>query len=131
MTTIYRAGGVKSDTPAGFRVGSSGRAVNVRVILKDNLGVNFQVSPGKTFYIGKIYWEGSNGAYFTLAYDDDGAGANEVVLMTSTRFQFAQSYYAPAQEYDCVIPVPANKYITVRSDNASNAIFLLLIGQEV
>ena len=131
MTTIYRAGGVKSDTPAGFRSGWVANINDVRTVLKDNQGADFKVSPGKTFYIGKIYFQGTGGSFFILAYDDDGAGTNEVILLVSTQYEWVSPCYAPAQEYDCVIPVPAGKYITCRSSGASGFIFVMLFGQEV
>jgi len=130
MTTIYKAGGVKSDTPAGFRVASAQINSTTRVKLKDGTGADFKVSAGKTFYIGYIYWTIANGMFLTLMYDDDGAGANETNLIIIPMFEYSTDYDHVPQVIECVIAVPAGKYLTGKVSAATSG-YVVINGQEI
>ena len=130
MTTIYKAGGVKSDTPAGFRIASALVNSTDRVILKDETGANFQVSAGKTFYIGIITWLVYPLLYTALMCDDDGAGTNEKIIVLLPGSRYGTDYLALPQSIECVFGVPTGKYLTAKVQTQANG-YIIVNGQEV
>lgn len=135
MTTVYRAGGVKSDTPTGFRVGSCFCNSASRTKLKDGAETDFVVNAGKTFYIGLITYlplpYQNSDKYYVLMYDDDGTGTNEkdIAILPGSIVQTSGSIVAT--QIECCISVPANKYITVRCADAGYFVSIMINGQEV
>ena len=130
MTTIYKAGGVKSDTPVGFRLAFAIVSGTTRVIMKDETGADFQVTAGKTFYIGFIHWMGFGGVNIILRYDDDGAGTNERQIVWLPKLLMSPEGVFYDRTIDCVIGVAAGKYLTASADVAGSGI-VIVNGQEV
>ena len=131
MTTIYRAGGVKSDTPAGFRVASGSAQTITRAALNDNAGVPFVVTAGKTFYIGHVTWWISSSSYWYLMYDNDGNGTNEVIVARFPNIQVLTGALNLPFKMDCMIPIPAGQHLTAKTQSASIEVDVILFGQEV
>jgi len=130
VTTIYKAGGVKSDTPTGFRIASAlVNSIN-RVILKDETGANFQVSAGKTFYIGIITWLAYTNRYTALMCDDDGAGTNEKIIVLLPDSLFGTDFCVLPQSIECVFGVPTGKYLTAKMQTQADG-YIIVNGQEV
>jgi len=134
MTTIYKAGGVKSDTPVGFRIASADVTQTTRTVLKDGNGEPFVVSTGKTFYIGTIVASSTYGmGGVWLYYDDDGAGTNEKLICVVPYGWFNPSDKGPGSQYtiECVIPVPSGKYLTGKSRFEAIYQSVFVCGQEI
>jgi hypothetical protein len=131
MTSGYKAGGVVSDTPTGFRAGSVATLVTTRAKLKDSNGADFIVTNGKTFYIGKIVADCSVNCTGVLMYDDDGAGTNEKVIANLPMTDNGGSTADFKCDINCVIPVPSNKYITAKNAAGTYIITIFINGQEI
>ena len=134
MTTIYKAGGVKSDTPVGFRIASADVTSTTRTVLNDGNGQPFVVSAGKTFYIGTIVASshyGMGGVW--LYYDDDGAGTNEKLICVVPYVWFDSNVKGPGSQYtiECVIPVPSGKHLTGKSAYSAILQAVFVCGQEI
>lgn len=134
MTTIYRAGGVKSDTPVGFRSGWAQVNSDAYVTLKDGAGNNFVVSSGKTFYIGYIKYVGIGGrGPYSLAYDNDGAGTGLKIILAllyGPTLDDPQVYMTYPSEIECVIPVPSGKYLRFSGSSIYTG-WIFVNGQEI
>ena len=134
MATIYRAGGVKSDTPVGFRIASADVTATTRTVLNDENGQPFVVSAGKTFYIGMIVASSnySMGGVW-LYYDDDGAGTNEKTICVVPYVWFDVSLKGTGSQYtiECVLPVPGGKHLTGKSRYSGIFQAVFVCGQEI
>ena len=132
MTTIFKAGGVKSDTPAGFRTAWAMVTAATGVTFTDNLGQPFVVTAGKTFYVGTISYIGQRANYWYLGYDNDQAGTGKVVCGL-----FYTDWPEPTLDIssyiieDVVIPIPSGKYLRGYASGADVAFYVMMVGQEV
>ena len=132
MTTIYRAGGVKSDTPAGFRTAWAVVNAAAGVTFTDNLGQPFKVTAGKTFWIGTISYMGYRQNRWFLGYDDDGAGAGKVLCgLFPTDWPVQAIDWSEVITIEVVIPIPSGKYLRGYIDGSGYTFYVMMVGQEV
>jgi len=132
MTTIYRAGGVKSDTSAGFRTAWAVVGPVAGVTFTDNLGQPFVVTAGKTYYIGTVFYSGYRQSIWYLGYDNDGAGTGKVLCgLFATDWPVQAVDASSSITAEVVIPVPSGKYLRGYSDSASYWFRVTMVGQEV
>ena len=132
MTTIFKAGGVKSDTPAGFRTAWAIVNAEAGVTFTDNLGQPFVVTAGKTFYVGTISYSGQRQNYWYLGYDNDGAGTGKVLCgLFSTDWPVQALDISSFITEDVVIPIPSGKYLRGYPSGAGITFKVMMVGQEV
>lgn len=127
MTTAFRIGTLAQDAVTGIKFAFASPSTTNYMTLELTGGVDYQVTAGKTFYITRIdFTSATANTYLHLGYADDGvpdqAGAptNPITLTGNLRVDTA---YKRAT-YDVFIPVPATKYIFVKSGVNDAAIII-------
>lgn len=125
MSKVYKIGSMSfDDVPTGIRM-ATGTSAAARTKMVNQAGADFIVTAGKTFYVTSINFTVACVATYAfgvgLAYDDNGAGAAQVIyfpLMFSTP---SSPLMAVNFNLNVYFAIPAGKYLTLIGTGANVA----------